>query len=183
MSLQAKFTDSTLFVEGNGVQLMEYSLESVTEGKVYRMYIVAENAQGRSAASPILSVVAGMLPGVEDDRTNSYASVKPSIQAIDSTALTLSWAMPASDATGGTPTTGYKVYMYPGVGLNTLANPTTVFNEEQLITTSVDPQTPEVQEASIENLGTTNNFAISIEGVQGDYSLNYNDGSGDGIKA
>ena len=52
--------------------------------------------------------------------------------------------------------------MYPG-GSQHLVEPTTVYNEEQVVTTSVDTQTPEVQEATITDLGQTNNFAISIE--------------------
>ena len=43
------FNDSSLFVSGNGVQLMEYGLDgstlTITEGKVYRVYIVAEDVR------------------------------------------------------------------------------------------------------------------------------------------
>jgi hypothetical protein len=60
--------------------------------------------------------------------------------------------------------------MYPGVGLNTLANPVTVSNEEQVITTSVNDKTPEIQQVEINSL-TTNNFAMSILGYQGGYTL------------
>jgi len=38
---------------------MPYTLSGLNEGDVYCFYVVAVNSVGRSAASPILSVVAG----------------------------------------------------------------------------------------------------------------------------
>jgi hypothetical protein len=167
------YTEMSTYVAvgGNNDQLYEATIDGLTDGVVYRIYVVADNGvngNGRSAASPILSTVCGMLPGILWDRSESYAgsSYEPQIEAIDSTSLTLSWQMPASDALGGTPITGYKVYMYPGVGLNTNANPTTVFNEEQVVTTSVDATVREEQQATVTGLGT-NYFFISILGQEG----------------
>jgi hypothetical protein len=157
----------------NSDQLFEHTLTGLTTGSVYRIYIVAENSIGKSAGSPILSVVVGMLPGLDKDRLNTYADVSPVVQAISADAITLAWNRPGTYSTGGIPITGYKVYMYPGVGLNTLANPTTVYNEVQVITTSVDAQTDEVQEGTILSLGTSTYFAISIYGYTGAYTLTY----------
>ena len=91
------YTETSTYsaVGGNGAQLYEATLSGLTDGVVYRIYVVADNGvngNGRSAASPVLSVVSGMLPGILSDRSVSYASdaYSPSIQDIDSTSLTLS---------------------------------------------------------------------------------------------
>ena len=60
--------------------------------------------------------------------------VQPSILSIDATEITLSWPMCTAGTGGGNPPTGYQVYMFPGVAINTLANPVTVYNEVQVTT-------------------------------------------------
>jgi hypothetical protein len=118
-------------------EVFEYDVTLLTEGSVYRFYVVAANPIGRSAASPILTVLAGRWPGIDYIGNNVYKNLKPAIAAVSSSEITLTWPMPSSNSTGSVPVTGYKVYMFPGVGLNTLANPVTVLNEVQVVTTSV----------------------------------------------
>ena len=122
----------------NGKQVMEFNFSNPTfkEGDVYRFYIVAKNSVGKGAGSPILSIVAGMPPGTDANRALVYDKIQPSIKSVDSNHITVSWPMPSSNSSGGTPITGYKLFMYTGVGLNTLANPKTVFQEVQKIQTS-----------------------------------------------
>jgi len=135
-------------------QVLEFTLDSTTdstnfphinEGDVYRFFIVAQNSEGKSAGSPILSVIAGMPPGTDVDRNLTYSSQVPVVRDINSQQITVSWPMPSSGSIGGTPITGYKLFMYPGVGLNSLANPKVVYQEVQTITTSTSPKTPEEQ--------------------------------------
>jgi len=103
----------------NGALVLQYKL-TITQtppplGNVYRFYIVAENSIGRSPASPILSVVLGKLPGFDMytsyPHTLTYASNSPLISSVDSTSISLNWPIPAYNALGGNPITGYKVYM------------------------------------------------------------------------
>jgi len=147
----------------NGALVLQYKL-TITQtppplGNVYRFYIVAENSIGRSPASPILSVVLGKLPGFDMytsyPHTLTYASNSPLISSVDSTSISLNWPIPAYNALGGNPITGYKVYMFAGVSLNTLATPTAVLTEIQTITTSKD--TPGVGSP-----------------ISGDFSLSFN---------
>jgi hypothetical protein len=121
----------------NEDQVFEAYVDDLKEGSVYRFYVVAVNSIGRSAGSPILTVVAGRWPGIDYHSMNVYSGVNPKVTAVESTQITLSWPMPSSNSTGSIPITGYKLYMFPGVGLNTLANPVTVLNEIQVIKTSV----------------------------------------------
>lgn len=117
--------------------ILEATFSTLKIGSVYRFYVVAQNARGNSAASPVLSVVAGKPAGMDSTGILTYSLVSPTLTAIDSTAVTLAWPMPASTSTGGTPLTGYQVYMFAGVGLNTLSTPIQVYKEVQLITSSV----------------------------------------------
>jgi hypothetical protein len=133
----------------NGYRVFERTYHGLWEGNVYRFYVVAQNAVSKSASSPILSVVVGMLPGIDAFRTNTYAAVSPKVTAVSSSEIALYWPMPASSSAGGIPITGYKVYRYAGIGLNTLANPLTVFNEVQKVQTYVDPMVSAVQRVSI----------------------------------
>ena len=61
------------------------------------------------------------------------------------TAIALSWKSPVMNSTGGSPITGYKVYMFPGVPLITAADPEPVKKEIQQITTYVAAPATEVQ--------------------------------------
>lgn len=65
---------------------------------------------------------------VEGDQT--YALVTPTILAVSSRDVTLSWSAPVD--TGKSPVTGYHVYMFDGVGLNSQADPQPVKHEIQV---------------------------------------------------
>ena len=153
-----------VIASASGELVMEATVSNLNEGDVYRFYVVAINAKGRSANSPILSVVAGIVPGVDAFAVKTYESVLPQMTSIEAGEISLSWAMPAFNSTGGTPITGYKVYMFPGVGLNTLANPNPVHKEIQMISTYVDPRVSEVQKVTITN-ATSGTFTLSVYGV------------------
>jgi hypothetical protein len=143
---------------------MEYTASSLTQGSVYRFYVVAKNSIGKSAASPVLSVVAGILPGQDSNLLSIYSLFSPVLTAIDSSAVTLSWLMTSSNSTGGTPLTGYQVYQFDGVGLNTLSSPNQVYNEVQMITTSVAAKQFAIQKVVFSSTAWTS-FAISRNGV------------------
>jgi hypothetical protein len=119
----------------SGNQVLQWSFSNLLEGNAYRFYIVAVNALGRSAASPVLSAVAGVLPGIDFAGNLVYASVVPTITGVDSSSVSLSWPMPSSNSTGGSAVTGYKVWMFPGVPLNSLTNPVVVFQDVQMVST------------------------------------------------
>lgn len=60
----------------------------------------------------------------------TYASVTPTISAVSSSEVTLSWSAPVD--TGKSPVTGYHVYMFDGIGLNSQADPQPVKHEIQV---------------------------------------------------
>lgn len=60
----------------------------------------------------------------------TYALVTPTILAVSSSEVTLSWSTPVD--TGKSPVTGYHVYMFDGVGLNSQADPQPVKHEIQV---------------------------------------------------
>ena len=150
-------------------QVLEFTLDNTThatfsnidEGDVYRFFIVAQNSQGKSAGSPILSVVAGMPPGTDVYRNLTYNAKVPEVKDINSQQITVAWPMPSSGSIGGTPITGYKLFMYPGVGLISLANPDVVFQEVQTITTATSNRTAEHQRVTLFGL-TGGNVLISL---------------------
>lgn len=59
----------------------------------------------------------------------TYALVAPEIMAVSSSEITLSWSAPVD--TGKSPVTGYRVYMFDDVGLNSQADPEPVKHEIQ----------------------------------------------------
>lgn len=56
--------------------------------------------------------------------------VHPTILAVSSAEITLSWTTPVD--TGKSPVTGYQVYMFDDVGLNSQADPEPVKHEVQV---------------------------------------------------
>jgi len=106
-------------------------------GEVYRFYVVAINAKGKSSASPTASIVAGTVAGIRaTDDVLTYGSVVPSILDVQETAIEMTWARPAADSTGGTPISGYRIYQYEGVARNTVSDPDPVKQEIQTVTVS-----------------------------------------------
>ena len=94
--------------------VLEYTTPVLTLGAVYRFYLTATNAQGTSAASPLLAVAAGTPPGMNATQHNVYDSVKPTVVAVSASEIVLSWPMVTAGTGGGNPPTGYQVYMFSG---------------------------------------------------------------------
>jgi len=155
----------------NGHRVFEYTFGGLVEGNVYRFYVVAINKMGRSAGSPVLSVVAGIKPGIDANAKHVYSHIAPSIVGISPSEITVTWPMPPSNSTGAIPITGYMVYTFPGAGANTLANPQTVFNEVQQIVTAVDAKTSTVQKVLVPI--TASNFSLSAYSYAGRSTLSF----------
>ena len=79
--------------------------------------------------------------------------------SIDATEITLSWPMATAGTGGGNPPTGYQVYMFPGVAINTLASPVTVFKDVQVVATTVN--TGQVPHALTPTLTLTLSIAVT----------------------
>lgn len=73
--------------------------------------------------------------GIDVAGAQTYALVTPTITAVTSSAVTLSWSAPAD--TGRSPITGYHVYMFDGIGLNSQADPQPVKHEIQVNVTII----------------------------------------------
>ena len=121
--------------------VLEYPIHNLLEGSIYRFYIVALNALGRSAASPVLSAIAGTFAGIDANDSPLYSAIAPTLTSVDSSSISMSWPLPTSNSTGGMAISGYRLWMYPGVPLNTIAYPTVVFQASQLISTSLSSGT------------------------------------------
>jgi hypothetical protein len=104
------------------------------DGRSYRCRVRAKNVHGWSAYSPMVSVIAGSVPP---------APAAPEYSDITAQSISLTWDAPASN--GGSPVTGYKVYMFPSVARNTLTNPHPVANEVQSVIVTSSAPTNEVQ--------------------------------------
>ena len=116
-----------------GPEVTLQTIQDLDAGKLYRFYIVAVNSVGRSPHSPVLTVVAAVCPGKDMSMNETFAtaSFRPTTTAIEEHEITVEWSSPASESTGGTPITGYRLYMYESVGLNTKSNPEPVRQEVQ----------------------------------------------------
>ena len=53
------------FSPSNQAYRFSYPVTGLVEGELYRFYVVAVNARGRSAKSPVLSALAASVPGRE----------------------------------------------------------------------------------------------------------------------
>ncbi|CAN0395809.1 unnamed protein product, partial [Hapterophycus canaliculatus] len=107
----------------------ELLLSGLSEGELYTFYVQAVNVHGTSGASPALTVVAALPSGTAVGGNRTYASVHPTVLAVSSSEITLSWTTPVD--TGKSPVTGYLVYMFDDVGLNSQADPEPVKHEIQ----------------------------------------------------
>ena len=120
------------------------------EGRAYRAFVRAINAVGRSPDSAMVSILSAQV---------AAPPPSPTIVDVQSTAISLAWSAGAD--TGGTPITGYKVYMFPGVAPGSLADPEPVKREVQTIRTSSDGPVAEVQEVTTTN-STTGTFTLRV---------------------
>ncbi len=126
----------------------EYLAEGgLLDGHLYTFRIQSINAIGRSGSSTPVTVVAGLKPGMDYNLGLTYSSVPPRVMAVSGNSISLEWSPPSD--TGGTPITGYDIYMFPDMALNTQALPSPVQQQVQKIQTVVDAAQPEVQEVTI----------------------------------
>merc|ERR1719506_1404830 len=92
---------------------LQWTQTAVTEKHVYRFYVIAKNALGKSGASPILAVLAAEVP-IWNAKTDAGTANNQ-------------W----TDHNGGSPITGYKLYQFKGIAKNTVADPYPVKLETQ----------------------------------------------------
>jgi hypothetical protein len=131
--------------------MWQQTIKNLAEGELYKFYVVAINNEGKSGRSPILSTVAGTTPGRDANLDHRYAQIKPKITDVEETSISLSWPSPEVNSTGSSPITGYKVYMFPGVALNSVADPDPVKREIQTVKTYIADSTSERRLLEIEN--------------------------------
>jgi hypothetical protein len=101
----------------------------------------------------MLAVIAAALPG---------APARPDVTDVDATAISIAWATPADMR--GSPVTGYRVYRFDGVALNTVAEPEPVKAEVQTLVFLALLPVPEKQLVSVQATGGS--FRLSIGGQQ-----------------
>ena len=67
-----------------------------------------------SGNSPVLSTLAAIHPGQSFDGSAEYSTLKyrPLITDVQETALTVKWSHLPAGISGGTPITGFKLYLY-----------------------------------------------------------------------
>lgn len=56
--------------------VMRHVVDQLSEGELYRFYVQAVNAKGRSSRSPVMSAIAGTVPGMDFDGNHTYAGVR-----------------------------------------------------------------------------------------------------------
>ncbi|CAM9800578.1 unnamed protein product [Ectocarpus sp. 6 AP-2014] len=148
----------------------ELLVSSLSEGELYTFYVQAVNAYGTSGASPALTVVAALRSGMAVGGNQTYATVSPTVLAVSSSEVTLSWAAPVD--TGKSPVTGYHVYMFDGVGLNSQADPEPVKHEIQLVSLSVDDPVPAIQDVTISDVaGGTFTLRVMADALGGEIDV------------
>jgi hypothetical protein len=91
-----------------------WEANNLSPGEMYRFHLVAINAEGKSGNSPTLSTLAAMPPGLNYDGEPEYSSLdyRPIIVDVHESSLTTKWSHLPPHMTGGSPVTGYKVYLY-----------------------------------------------------------------------
>ena len=117
-----------------------WQANTLRPGEIYRFHLVAVNAEGKSGNSPTLSTLAAMPPGLNYDGEPEYSSLgyRPIIVDVQETSLTTKWSHLPSDITGGSPITGYKVYLYQVNSMSRSDDP--ISQETQHITISSQNQ-------------------------------------------
>lgn len=132
--------------------LMRHVVSGLDEGEMYRFYVQAVNSQGRSARSPVMSTLAATVPGRDATLNHTYARSRPKTIDIGETSIHVQWSPPALNSTGGSAITGYKLYMYPGASLNTVADPDPVKQEVQRVVVTSKAPTDEQQRLLFTNI-------------------------------
>ena len=167
-------------------------------GELYRFYVVAVNAEGKSGNSPTLTILAAMPPGMNYNGDAEYSRLdyRPIIIDVLETSLTTKWSPLPSDITGGSPITGYKVYSYARNSITRSDDP--VRQESQTITISSKDQitgtftllfrghetddisvdaTPDIMKSMLENLPSIN--VVSVDAIVDGWSVIFLSETGD----
>lgn len=156
-------------VEGR-FAVMRHVVDALDEGELYRFYVQAVNARGRSGKSPVSSFVAGTVPGLEDGlregtKNATYSSVRPANVDVGETSVHVRWRAPAHNSTGGSPITGYRLFMYPGAPLNTVADPDPVKQEVQRVVVTANAPQDETQRVVFDNVASSSAVRLYVDGV------------------
>ncbi|POM58076.1 hypothetical protein PHPALM_37326 [Phytophthora palmivora] len=133
-----------------------HKVAGLTEGTVYRFYILAVNSIGPSGKSPVLALVLANVPS---------APSAPSITDVSATAISVAWAPPStctSTLTGcnGSPLLGYRLWQFAGVTSSYTASGSPVNVEIQRIQTTVNPPVPEIQGVTV--IGASGKFKLYV---------------------
>jgi len=159
-----------------------WTASSLDVGEIVRFHVVALNSFGRSGNSPVLTTLAAVNPGLNYSLFPTYSfeqQYRPRITAIEEASITIEWDVPASNIQGGTPITGYKLYIYEGVGTNSVVTQeiqeisfhpyensvvglfTVLFQNEESDDISVHAPALDVK-AALENLPSINVVSVSM---------------------
>ncbi|KAL9189871.1 hypothetical protein ACHAXT_009546 [Thalassiosira profunda] len=154
-----------------GVETTTWQAESLRPGEVYRFHVVAINAQGKSGNSPVLSALAAMRPGMSYVGEPEYSNLgyRPVIVDVQEDSLATKWSHLPADIAGGSPITGFKVYLYE--------------SQYPLVHSDSDPIQEEVQHIVIssEASSVSGTFTLSFRGHETtDIAV---DASADAVKA
>lgn len=133
-----------------------HQVTGLTEGKVYRFYVIAVNSVGPSGRSPVLALVLANVPSAPN---------APTITDVSATAISVAWQPPAtctSTLTGcnGTPLLGYRLWQFAGVTASYTASGSPVNVEIQRIQTTVSNPVTEIQTVTV--LGASGKFKLYV---------------------
>jgi len=106
--------EGTMTNHAVGHETTTWQFDSLRPGEVYRFHIVAINEMGKSGNSPVLSTLAAMHPGMSYGKVPEYSKIgyRPIIIDVSESSLSTKWAHLPADISGGSPITGFKLYMY-----------------------------------------------------------------------
>ena len=112
--------------------------DGLSPGEVYRFHVIAINAIGKSGNSPVLSTLAAVAPGLNFVGEPRYSNVdyRPVITEVRETSLSTKWSHLPADITGGSPITGFKLYLYKDIKSPSRYNTDPVLQEVQHIIVS-----------------------------------------------
>jgi hypothetical protein len=134
---------------------LRHITSDLTEGRAFRAYLQSYNSKGWSKASAMKTILAANVP---------YPAPAPTIKEISSTKITVNFDTPADNYAheSGSPITGYKLYAFAGVGLNTPADPIPVKVEVQVIEVVVQQPRNEIQRIEMGSSVTGGNYTLQF---------------------
>eukprot|EP00970_Alexandrium_tamarense_P002964 scaffold427_cov103-Alexandrium_tamarense.AAC.19 len=153
--LYMRDSDGTMTNYALGPDATSWQDNGIQPGEVYRFHVVAMNALGKSGNSPVLSILAAMSPGLSYVGLAEYSSLafRPVVIGVDETSITTKWSHLPVGISGGTPVTGFKLYMYKEV------SPLSLYD--------ADPINQEVQNIAISSqYSASGSFTASFKGYE-----------------